>query len=89
MSVELNYLLIIDIKKVRVSLGFEKLLKNLRQHLERKAINLCNDGQKSTSDHVLKKGLFPLNYGKSLLFLQEHLMNLKRGTILSFTFLKL
>ena len=58
MSVELNYLLIIDIKKVRVSLGFEKLLKNLRQHLERKAINLCNEGQKSTSDRVLKKGLF-------------------------------
>ena len=89
MSVELNYLLIIDIKKVRVSLGFEKLLKNLRQHLERKAINLCNEGQKSTSDRVLKKGLFPLNYGKSLLFLQEYLMNLKRGLFSVLLFSKL
>jgi hypothetical protein len=89
MSVELNYLLIIDIKKVRVSLGFEKLLKNLRQHLERKAINLCNEGQKSTSDRVLKKGLFPLNYGKSSLFLQEHLMNLKRGLFSVLLFSKL
>jgi len=50
MNAELNNLRIIDIETVSISSSFEIPIENLRQHWERKAIQLCSEDEKLTSD---------------------------------------
>ena len=63
-GVKLNYLLIIDIEMVKVFLSFKKSLENLKQQLERKAVQICNEVEKLTSDLRIEKGGIYAELGK-------------------------
>ena len=56
MNAELNNLRIIDIETVSVSSSFEIPIENLRQHWERKAIQLRSEDEKLTSDLYFGRG---------------------------------
>tara|TARA_B100000941_G_scaffold272755_1_gene232514 strand:- start:256 stop:432 length:177 start_codon:yes stop_codon:yes gene_type:complete len=46
--------------------------------LERKAVQICNEDEKLTSDLCIEKRSINVELGKIIVILQEHPMNLKR-----------